>query len=77
MARSPPVENLIPQFVWLIIKYCSNTTETTQWAAPSCNRPHPATDYDISDGTYNRLAVTPHHLQGNTSYASHCKCATN
>ena len=35
MARSSPVENLLPLFVGSIINYtCSNATEVAQWTAP-------------------------------------------
>ena len=44
MARSLPVENLLPQNVGSIINYLQSFTEVAQWGAPSCSRPQPATD---------------------------------
>ena len=47
----------------------SNATEVAQRAAPNCSLPEPATDNDVRDGGSKWLAVTPHFLQGNTSWA--------
>ena len=45
MARSLPVENLLPQNVGSIINYLQYSTEVAQWGTPSCSRlqPQPAT----------------------------------
>ena len=40
MARSLPVENLLPQNVGLIIEYLQNATEVAKCGALSCSRPH-------------------------------------
>ena len=53
---------------------CSNATEVTQWGAPSCSGPQPATDNGVRDGRSNWLAVTPHHTQGNTPYPRIARC---
>ena len=39
MARSLPVENLLPQNVSSIINYLQQFTEVAQWGAPSCSQP--------------------------------------
>ena len=41
MARSLPVENLLPQNVGSIINHLQKSTEATQCGTPSCSRPQP------------------------------------
>ena len=53
MARSLPVENLLPQNVGPIINYLQQSTEVAQWGTPSCSRLHPATDNGTRVGTFN------------------------
>ena len=55
MARSLPVENLLPRNVGQIINYLQWSTEVAQWGAPSCSRPQPATDNGVRDGRPNLL----------------------
>ena len=52
MARSLPVENLLPQNVGSIINYLQYT-EAAQWGTPSCSQPQPATDNGVRDGRSN------------------------
>ena len=68
MARSLPVENLLPQNVGSIINYLQWCTEATQWEAPSCSQPQPATDNGVRDGRSNWL-VAPPTLMGSTPLA--------
>ena len=63
MAKSLPVENLLPQNMGQISTNCSNATEVTQRGAPSCGRPQPATDNGVIDRRYNWMTVTLHHTQ--------------
>ena len=53
MARSPPVEYLLPQNVGSIINYLQISTEVAQWGTPSCSRPQPATVNGVRDGRSN------------------------
>ena len=53
MARSLPVENLLPQNVVSIINYLQKYTEAAQWGTPSCSQPQPATDNGVRDGRSN------------------------
>ena len=53
MARSLPVDNLLPQNVGSIINYLQQFTEVAQWGAPSCSRPQPAMDNGVRDGRSN------------------------
>ena len=53
MAKSIPVENLLPQNVGSIINTCSNFTEVAPWGAPSCNQPQPAVDNGVGDSRSN------------------------
>ena len=53
MARSLPVENLLPQNVGSIINYLQKFTEVAQWRARSCSQPQPATDNGVRDGRSN------------------------
>ena len=57
MAKSLPVENLLPQNVGSIIN--SNVTEAAQLITPSCSRTKPATDNGVRDGGSNWLVVPP------------------
>ena len=66
MARSLPVENLLPQNVGSIINYLQYFTEVAQWGAPSCIRPQPATDNGVTDSRSNLTGRTPHPTQGST-----------
>ena len=52
MARSLPVENLLPQNVESIINYLLSLL-IAQWLTPSCSRPQEATDSDVRDGRSN------------------------
>ena len=52
MARSLPVENLLPQNVGSIINYLQYT-EAEQRGTPSCSQPQPATDNGVGDGISN------------------------
>ena len=67
MARSLPVENLLPQNVGSIINYLQYT-EAAQWVTPSCSQPQPATDNGVRDGKSNWL-VAPPTLMGSTPWA--------
>ena len=49
MARSLPVENLLPQNAGSIINYLQEFTEVAQWGTPSCNRPQLATHNGVRD----------------------------
>ena len=53
MARSLPVENLLPHNVGSIINYLQESTEVTKWGIPSCSRPQPATNNGARDGRSN------------------------
>ena len=53
MAKSLPVEYLLPQNVVQLSTTCSNFTEVAQWAAPSCSQPQPATNNGVRDGRSN------------------------
>ena len=53
MARSLPVENLLPQNVGSIMNYLQEFTEVAKWGAPSWSRPYPATDNGVRDGRSN------------------------
>ena len=53
MARSLPVENLLPQNVGSIINYLQLSTDVAQWGTPSCSQPQPATNNGIRDGRSN------------------------
>ena len=53
MARSLPVENLLPQNVGSIINYLQESVEVAQWGTPSCSRPQPATDNGVRDDGSN------------------------
>ena len=64
MARSFPVENLLPQIVVNLSTTCSNAVEVAQWGAPRCSRPQPATDNGVRDGRSNWLAVSSYPTQG-------------
>ena len=59
MARSLPVENLLPQNVGSIINYLQQFTEVAHWGAPSCTQPQPATDNGVRDGRSNWLVALP------------------
>ena len=59
MARSLPVENLLPQNAVSIINYLQQYTELAQWETPCCRRPQPATDNDVRDGRSNWLVAPP------------------
>ena len=67
MARSLPVENLLPQNVGSIINYLQYT-EAAQRGTPSCSQPQPATDNGVGDGRSNWL-VAPPTLMGSTPWA--------
>ena len=56
MARSFPVENLLPQNVGSIINYLQYT-KLAQWGTPSCSQPQPATDNGVRDGRSNWLVA--------------------
>ena len=58
MAKSIPVEDLLPQNVGSIINYLK-FTEVTQWGAPRCSQPQPATDNAVRDGRSNWLVAPP------------------
>ena len=58
MARSLPVENLLPLNVGSIIEYLQNATEVAKCGALSCSRPQPATDNGVRDGRSNWQVVT-------------------
>ena len=53
MARSLPVENLLPQNVGSIINYLQLYTEVAKWGAPSCSQPQSATDNGVRDDRSN------------------------
>ena len=59
MARSLPVENLLPQNVGSIINYLRQFTEVAQWGAPSCSRAQPVTENCVRDGKSNCLVSPP------------------
>ena len=59
MAKSLPVENLLPQNVGSIINYLQSFTEVAQWGAPSCCQPQPALDNGVRDGRSNWLVAPP------------------
>ena len=59
MARSLPVENLLPQNVGSIINYLQQCTEAAHWGTPSCCQPQPATDNGVRDGRSNWLVAPP------------------
>ena len=59
MANSLPVENLLPQNVVSTINYFQEFTEVAESGAPSCSRPHPATDNIVGDGRTNWLVAPP------------------
>ena len=59
MARSLPVENLLPQNVWSIINYLKLSTEAAQWGTPSCSQPQPAMDNGVREGRSNWLVAPP------------------
>ena len=60
MAKSLPVENLLPQNVGSIKKHkLAVITEKAQWGTPSCSRPQPATDNGVRDGRSNWLVAPP------------------
>ena len=63
MARSAPVENLLPLFVGSVAHLA---TEVTQWAALSCSRPQPASDNSVRDAGSNGPIVTSRPLQSST-----------
>ena len=76
MARSLPVENLLPHNARSIINYLQKSTEVAQWGTPSCSRPQPATDNGVRDGRSNWL-VAPPTLMDSTPWApriAQCKC---
>ena len=52
MARSLPVDNLLPQNVGSIINYFQYT-EAAQLGTPSCSQPQPATDNGVRDDRSN------------------------
>ena len=57
---------------------CSNADEVSQWGAPSCSRPKPATNNGVKDGRSNWLAVIPHPTQGSNPWTpriARCKCS--
>ena len=68
MARSLPVENLLPQNVESIINYLQSSTEVAQSGTPSCSRPQPAMDNGVKDGRSNWL-VALLTLMGSTPWA--------
>ena len=49
MARSLPVENLLPQNVAPIVNFLQECTEAARWGTPSCSQPQPATDNGVRD----------------------------
>ena len=53
MARSLPVENLLPQFGVNNYQQLGVITKVAQWGTPSCSRPQPATDNGVRDGRSN------------------------
>ena len=59
MAKSLPVENLLPQNVGSIINLLQQFTEVAQWRAPSCSQPQTATDNGVRDGRSNWLVAPP------------------
>ena len=67
MARSLPVENLLPQNVRSIINYLQYT-EAAQWGTPSFSQPQPATDNGVRDGRSNWLFAPPT-VMGSTPWA--------
>ena len=69
MARSLPVDNLLPQNVGSIVNYLQYSTEVAKWRTPSCSQPQPART--ISSQTVDPIdwshpppswAVLPEHL---------------
>ena len=58
MARSVPVENLLPQNVRSIINYLQYT-EVAQWGTPSCSRPQPTTNNVVRDSRLKWLVAPP------------------
>ena len=69
MARSLPVENLLPQNVESIINYLQEYTEAAQWETPSSSRPQSATDNGVRHGRSSCL-VAPPTLMGSTHWAT-------
>ena len=69
MARSLPVENLLPQNVGSIINYLQQCTEAAQWETPSCSQPQSAMDNGVRDGRSNWLVAHPT-LIGSTPWAA-------
>ena len=63
MARSHPVENLLPLNVGQLSTTFNNATELVEWAAPCFSWPQPATDHCVRDCRYNWLAVSSPALQ--------------
>ena len=59
MARSLPVENLLPQNVGWIINYLQYSTEVAQFGTPSCSWRQPAPDNDVKNGRSNWLVAPP------------------
>ena len=68
MARSLPVENLLPQNAGSIINYLQLSTDLAQLGTASCSRPQPAKDNGVKDGLSNWL-VAPATLMGSTFWA--------
>ena len=67
MARSLPVENLLPQNVGSIINYLQESNEVAHRAIPS-SRPQPATNNSVRDVSSTWL-VAPPTLMGSTPLA--------
>ena len=59
MARSLPVENLLPQNMGSMINYLQQCTEAAQWGTPGCSQPQSATNNGVKDGRSN-CGRTPH-----------------
>ena len=60
--------------IWLygqLSTACSNATEVTHWATPSCSRPWLATYNGVREDRFNWLAVTPHPHQQYTLSVSY------
>ena len=53
MARSLPVESLLPQKCGVNYQLLAVITEAAQWGTPSCSQSQPATDNDVRDGRSN------------------------
>ena len=53
MARSLPVENLLPEESGVNYQLLAVITEVAQCGTPSCSRPQPATDNGFRDGRSN------------------------